>query len=118
MGAQLLLVELHLLLEGGQLVDHQLLGVLQLLDHLSVLALLLVQGELEVLALGLENLCELLLLKAELLGLALQKLDLLDKLALLRSQLTKQRTIILLEAIRNLLIKSRSTRTPHTRHRR
>jgi len=62
MSTQLFLVELKLLLEGRQLVNHLFLGILELLNQQATFRFCLLNAELEVLPLGLENLGQLVLL--------------------------------------------------------
>lgn len=61
---QLLLIQLKLLLEGRQLVNHLLLRVAQFTNDLIRAMLLLLKSEFEILALRLQNLTELLLFHA------------------------------------------------------
>ena len=61
---QLLLIQLKLLLEGRQLVNHLLLRVAQFTNYLIRAMLLLLKSEFEILALRLQNLTELLLFHA------------------------------------------------------
>lgn len=97
---QLLLVQLQLLLERRQLVDHLLLGVLQLFDYLGTSLLLLLECELEVLALGLQDLGQLLLLEPHLLDLPFHGIELLGEAGLLALNFTEERAIELLESCR------------------
>jgi hypothetical protein len=96
MAAELLLVQLKLLLEGWHLVNHLALGVFKLTDNCCTFAFLLGQGELEVLALCLHNLGELSLLVPELVNLLFEHVNFLAVLRLLSSHLRQQSSIELL----------------------
>ena len=98
MRRQLLLVQLQLLLECWQLIDHLFLGVFQLFDYLGTSLLLLLEGELEVLALGLQDLGQLLLLEPHLLDLPLHGVELLGETGLLTLNFTEEGAVELLES--------------------
>lgn len=79
------------------MVDHQLLRVPQLRDDLIRALLLLLERELEILALCLKDLRQLLLLHAQLLIGTLKHLVLLGKLVLLRRDFREKSSVELLE---------------------
>ena len=83
MGAELLLVKLQFLLEGGKLINKLLLGILHLTDNLATAIFLLLKSKLEVGSLGLKNLSKLALLHSQLVNLFLQLGNPLAELLLL-----------------------------------
>ena len=103
MSTQLFLVELELLLEGRELVNHLFLGILELLDQQATFRFCLLNAKLEVLPLGLENLGQLVLLLPELLTLPLKLSHCFTILRLLCAKLTKEGIIELVVPILPLI---------------
>lgn len=96
---KLLLVQLKLLLESRKLVDLSSLGVLELTDDLGALVLLLGDGELEVLALGLEHLSKLGLFVFQLFDLLFHFFEFSVEFRLLGSHFTEKCAIELADVV-------------------